>query len=83
MKGNHQTPDCESGSWESHPRRVLRRFRRKVSLSPESVVALSVAIGYFGMVSEPLTTLHSANVLKEQVVLGVPSFGLGLSPRLG
>lgn len=64
MKGNHQTPDCESGSWESHPRRVLRRFRRKVSLSPESVVALSVAIGYFGMVSEPLTTLHSANVKK-------------------
>ena len=23
----------ESGPWESHPRRVLRRFRRKVSLS--------------------------------------------------
>ena len=32
-KGNHQTPDSESGPWESHPCRVLRQLRREVSLA--------------------------------------------------
>ena len=47
-KGIHQTPDSESGPWESHPCRVLRQLRREVSLSPEPVMAVSVATGYFG-----------------------------------
>ena len=49
-------PDSESGPWESHPRRVLRRFRRKVSLYPKPVVAVSVAARYFRMVSGSLST---------------------------
>ncbi len=49
-KGNHQTPDSESGPWESHPCRVLRQLRREVSLSLLRFIALSVAVGYFRMV---------------------------------
>ena len=60
-KGIHQTPDSESGPWESHPCRVLRQLRREVSLSPEPVIALSVAAGYFGMVSGALPTLCPAD----------------------
>ena len=36
-------PDSESGPWESHPRRVLRRFRRKVSLYPICIDGLYYA----------------------------------------
>ena len=46
-KGSHQTPDSESGPWESHPCRVLRQLRREVSLSLLRFVAVSVAVGYF------------------------------------
>lgn len=30
---------CETSPWESHPRRVLRRLRREVSLTPVLVIA--------------------------------------------
>ena len=68
-KGSHQTPDSESGPWESHPRRVLRRFRRKVSLYPKPVMAVSVAIGYFRMVSGALSTLCPADTVSGRWVL--------------
>lgn len=32
-QGIHQTLVCETSPWESHPRRVLRRLRREVSLT--------------------------------------------------
>ena len=48
-KGSHQTPDSESGPWESHPCRVLRQLRREVSLSLLRFMAVSVAVGYFWM----------------------------------
>ena len=68
-KGMHQTPDSESGPWESHPCRVLRQLRREVSLSPGPVIALSVAAGYFGMVSGSLPTLCPADTVSGRWIL--------------
>ena len=68
-KGIHQTPDSESGPWESHPCRVLRQLRREVSLSPEPVIALSVVAGYFGMVSGSLPTLCPADTISGRWIL--------------
>ena len=81
-KGMHQTPDSESGPWESHPCRVLRQLRREVSLSPEPVMAVSVATGYFGNSFGVAPHLMSRRCLQRPVDHGVPSCGLGLSPRL-
>ena len=68
-KGIHQMPDSESGPWESHPCRVLRQLRREVSLSPGPVIALSVAAGYFGMVSGSLPTLCPADTFSGRWIL--------------
>ena len=38
-QGIHQALVCETSPWESHPRRVLRRLRREVSLTPVLVIA--------------------------------------------
>ena len=70
-------PDSESGPWESHPRRVLRRFRRKVSLYPKPVVAVSVAARYFRMVSGPLATLCPADTVSGRWVLAYLPLAVG------
>ena len=76
-KGSHQTPDSESGPWESHPRRVLRRFRRKVSLYPKPVVAVSVAARYFRMVSGSLSTFCPADTVSGRWVLAYLHLAVG------
>ena len=70
-------PDSESGPWESHPRRVLRRFRRKVSLYPKPVVAVSVAARYFRMVSGSLSTLCPADTVSGRWVLAYLHLAVG------
>ena len=76
-KGSHQTPDSESGPWESHPRRVLRRFRRKVSLYPKPVVAVSVVARYFRMVSGSLSTFCPADTVSGRWVLAYLHLAVG------
>ena len=70
-------PDSESGPWESHPRRVLRRFRRKVSLYPKPVVAVSVAARYFRMVSGSLSSLYPADTVSGRWVLAYLHLAVG------
>ena len=70
-------PDSESGPWESHPCRVLRQLRREVSLSLLRFMAVSVAVGYFRMVSGSLSTFCPADTVSGRWVLAYLHLAVG------